>query len=170
MPKTIAIVGPESSGKTQLSKELAQLLSAPLVEEFAREYLSILDRQYQFSDLNAIAAGQLNLESQARKNADLVISDTNLMHIEVWAEIRFQKNLDPQDSFNESTYYLLTKPDLPYEYDPLREHPKIEDRVAIFDYFYKKLKDNNKFLGIVEGFGKERLNNAKKLLDSQLSL
>ena len=60
-PYVITIVGPESSGKTSLARELAAFYGCPWVPEFAREYLEGLGRPYEKEDLEAIAAGQLDI-------------------------------------------------------------------------------------------------------------
>jgi nicotinamide riboside kinase len=58
-PYIITIVGPESSGKTTLARQLSQILKVPWVPEYAREYLSGLGRPYEEQDLSVIAEGQL---------------------------------------------------------------------------------------------------------------
>lgn len=58
-PFIITIVGPESSGKTTLARELASFYNAPWVPEYARDYLIGLGRPYQENDLIRIAEGQL---------------------------------------------------------------------------------------------------------------
>ncbi len=63
-PFIITIVGPESSGKTTLARELASRYGAAWVPEFARRYLEGLDRPYQENDLNHIAEGQLEAISE----------------------------------------------------------------------------------------------------------
>ena len=59
-PYVITIVGPESSGKTTLARELADRYGCPWVPEFAREYLDSLGRDYQEEDLVLIAKGQID--------------------------------------------------------------------------------------------------------------
>jgi nicotinamide riboside kinase len=58
-PFVITIVGPESSGKTTLARQLSNLYGSPWVPEFAREYLEGLGRSYTADDLEVIARGQL---------------------------------------------------------------------------------------------------------------
>ncbi|MBK8556661.1 MAG: AAA family ATPase [Lewinellaceae bacterium] len=60
-PLTIAITGPESSGKTTLAALLATTLGAPWVPEFARYYTAYLGRPYVQADLQAIGSGQKSL-------------------------------------------------------------------------------------------------------------
>ena len=58
----IVIIGPESTGKSTLSQQLAHHYNEPWVREYAREYIDHLDRPYTYADLLAIAKGQVKLE------------------------------------------------------------------------------------------------------------
>ena len=66
----IVIIGPESTGKSTLSQELAAHFNAPWVPEYAREYIDQLDRPYTFDDLLAIAKGQVKLEDEMAAEAE----------------------------------------------------------------------------------------------------
>ncbi len=74
-PFVITIVGPESSGKTTLARQLAGYYTCPLVPEYAREYLERLDRPYSEEDLFLIAKGQLEgiLEVLSRQTAESIL-------------------------------------------------------------------------------------------------
>ena len=58
-PYIITLVGPESSGKSTLARLLANYFQCPLVPEYAREYLNLLGRPYEVSDLQIMAERQL---------------------------------------------------------------------------------------------------------------
>ena len=62
MIKKIVIIGPESTGKTTLSEELAKHFNAIFCPEYAREYLLQNGIRYNYSDLIRIAQGQLAME------------------------------------------------------------------------------------------------------------
>ena len=66
MPKPfiITIVGPESSGKTTLARQLAAELGCPWVPEYAREYLEQRGGYYDESDIEMIAEGQMKVISE----------------------------------------------------------------------------------------------------------
>lgn len=57
-PFVITIVGPESSGKTTLARELAAGIGCSWVPELARSFLTALHRPYQFDDLVQLAQEQ----------------------------------------------------------------------------------------------------------------
>ena len=63
-PYIITIVGPESSGKTTLARQLAAELGCPWVPEYAREYLQASGGYYDEADLDVIAEGQMAVISE----------------------------------------------------------------------------------------------------------
>jgi nicotinamide riboside kinase len=168
--KRIAITGPESSGKTSLGLELAKYYQAPLVEEFAREYLTQLDHPYTVEDLEFIAHRQLSLELKSwEQKSDLVFFDTDLLVLKIWYEHKF--GYVPQwikETFKEDRYdfHLLLRPDIPYENDPLRENP---DKGEYFFSLFKEELTNLDWPHIViEGAYPERFTKAKKAIDSMI--
>ena len=64
MLKKIVIIGPESTGKSTLCKQLAEHYKTLWCPEFAREYLLNHGKNYDFEDLFTIAKGQLALEDE----------------------------------------------------------------------------------------------------------
>jgi len=123
----IVIIGPESTGKSTLSKSLADHYREPWVMEYAREYIEVLDRPYEYDDLLLIARGQLAKEDdQAQRANRFLFCDTDLHVIHIWSQHRFGKT-DPwilnQLKFKHYDLYLITDIDIPWEEDPQREHP-----------------------------------------------
>lgn len=134
MPK-IAIVGPESCGKTTLCTALSANFRAPWVPEFARTYLGERDGRYTRDDLPAIAEGQCAEEDAASEGSPpLLFCDTDMITIRIWSEEKFG-TCDPRIlSLSERRHYdhwLLCRPDVPWEPDPLREHPQDRDRLFL---------------------------------------
>jgi nicotinamide riboside kinase len=127
-PLRIAIVGPESTGKSILTRELAQHYHASFVPEFAREYLEQLGRKYTYEDVLYIAEQQLLLEKKVeqRVSSSYIFYDTTLLTIKIWFDVVFGKAPDSivqameEDKFDR---YLLMDIDMPWKPDPLREHP-----------------------------------------------
>ena len=139
--KKIAVIGPECTGKSDLSAFLAQHFNTVWVPEYARGYLDNLTRQYTEQDLLTIAHGQLRIEDQWSSDANqLLICDTNLYVIKIWSEFKFGK-CDPEilNTITSRKYdlYLLTYVDIPWEEDPLREHPG--KRQQLFDLYQKEM-------------------------------
>ena len=64
MLKKIVILGPESTGKSTLCKQLAEHYKTLWCPEYAREYLLKHGMNYSFDDLLTIAKGQIALEDK----------------------------------------------------------------------------------------------------------
>ena len=74
----IAFTGPESTGKTTLSKLVSETYNGIYIQEFAREYLEKTKGLYQEEDLVHIAEGQFNSISQSKNNTNqLIVSDNH---------------------------------------------------------------------------------------------
>lgn len=167
---TVGIVGPESTGKTTLAKGLAEHFNSIWVPEYAREFLSELDRPYNQEDLISIAKGQLDAESKARRQAkDSLFLDTDLFVIKIWSEFKYG-NCDPwilqQLSMNQANLYFLTHFDIPYEDDPLRETP--EKRPELFHLYERALKESGVLYAVIQGDERERLETAIQKVNSIL--
>ncbi len=125
--KKVCVTGPECTGKSDLSRFLAEYFKTAWVQEYARAYLNKLNLPYHQADLTKIAHGQLRMEDEWLNESNRVmICDTNLITIKIWSEFKFG-NCDPQiiEKMNSRTYdlFLLCDIDLPWEEDPQREHP-----------------------------------------------
>lgn len=135
--KRVAVVGPECTGKSEVSAALAHHFRTVWVREYAREYINNLSRPYLESDLLEIARGQLRLEDEAAASANGVLfCDTNLYVIKVWSNFRFGRT-DPAIleliARRQYDLYLLMNIDLPWVEDPQREHPhKREELYSIY--------------------------------------
>ncbi len=144
--KKFIITGPESTGKTTLTKTLCTNFKLPYQDEYARTYLNAKGKNYGYEDLLEIAKGQLNIESNiSSKVKNFAIFDTDLLTIKIWSLYKFGK-LDSRIETILSSYlnrtYILCYPDLPWTPDPLRENPS--NRKSIFD-MYQKLLISYKF-------------------------
>ena len=147
MPKII-VTGPESSGKTTLCNALSKHFNLPFSKEYAREYLDVLNRDYNQDDLLKIAKGQLKSE----QNTQLL--DTDLITIKIWSKYKYGScdkwilsQIEKQKS--ENRFYLLCKPDIPWEPDPQRENPN--DRKKLFEIYKKEIESLGHDYFIVEG-------------------
>lgn len=149
--QTIVITGPESAGKTKLAKSLAQKFDIPWVPEYARRYLSMLNRPYDMYDVLKIAHGQRDaIDTLAGKNT-YIIADTAALVIKIWLKLKYSYSCAWVDQwFNESDcYYLLCRPDIPWISDPLRENPA--NRLEIYEKYYLCLLEANKSFSVISG-------------------
>lgn len=166
----IVIIGPESTGKSTLSRKLAAHFDEPWVPEFAREYLDHLDRPYRYEDLLAIAKGQLKNEEEMSGRATYkLFCDTDLRVIRVWSEHRFKQThswINQQIRERKYALYLLTAIDIPWQDDPQREHPDPEMRQYFMQVYENEMRssgvpwikisgtEENRFQTAIEFMGK----------------
>jgi NadR type nicotinamide-nucleotide adenylyltransferase len=147
----IGVTGPESCGKSTMAELLASKLSCPFVSEYARNYLSQLNRSYRQEDLDEILKGQLE-QWDALSEEPLVIYDTEILVLKIWSEFKFGSCTELiMNEWSKQTIdlYLLCAPDIPYEEDALRENPN--DRETLFELYENELKQINANYIIIEG-------------------
>ncbi len=171
----VVLFGPESTGKTTLSTQLARHYHTVWAPEFAREYLQDKWNNYrktcENSDLIPIAIGQMKLENDLAKKADSVlICDTDLLETKVYSQEYYggfvDKRLDEAAKANQYDLYLLTYIDTPWEADDLRDRPEM--RLEMFNAFEKALKDHNCNYILLKGDKETRLKKAIKAIDKIL--
>ncbi len=141
--KKVAVIGPECTGKSELSEFLAGYFHTEWVPEYARGYINNLVRPYEQHDLLAIAHGQIRLEDEWMRDSNrILICDTNLYVIKIWSEFKFgacDKTILEQIATRKYDLYLLTAIDLPWEDDPLREHP--HKREQLYEIYLNEMKN-----------------------------
>lgn len=124
----IAVVGPESTGKSTMAKYLAKQLQTVCVPEFARYYCQDLNNQYTLTDEVNMFHGQIALEESLIPLAkhQILVCDTTILTVKVWCDHLFD-HTPPHvlQEINRRGYdhYLLMDIDLPWEDDPLRDFP-----------------------------------------------
>jgi nicotinamide riboside kinase len=158
----IAITGPECCGKTALCDWLGKnIFDARVVAEYSREYLSARGEGYEYTreDLLEIArTTAAKLTKAFKSTSDALVVDTDFYVLDIWwKELFGEENEEIQilkDTFD-FDLYLLCEPDLPWEYDPLRENP--HDRDRLFDLYQRELKADGRTVEIVRGTGEDRM-------------
>ncbi|MDP4998362.1 MAG: ATP-binding protein [Saprospiraceae bacterium] len=158
----IIFTGPESTGKSFLAKAIASSLGTLWVPEYARFYLSRLQRPYEQEDILLIAQGQAQWETFWEKEASgLLCCDTSLLVPKIWSEFKYNR-VDPwitqQLDSRQGDFYFLCHVDLPWEYDPLREHPHL--REALFERYRDALEQMQADYVVLSGSLEERKQSA----------
>ena len=163
----MAVVGPESSGKTTLARDLATAFDVPCLAEYAREYLEERlertgDASYDERDLAAIAREHMRREADFAHGAGGGVIDTDLVVILIWWSERFGEPpawLRDAIAGQPKRCYLLCAPDLPWQADPLRESE--HDRGRLFELYRTALTELRLPFTVVAGKGQARFEAAR---------
>lgn len=168
--KKIAIVGPESTGKSTMSIALSKHYGVPWVPEYARYYCAALKHECNLQDEINMFHGQVALEESilATAQTDFIICDTTFLTVKIWSDEFFGKT--PRiviDALTERPYdfYLLLDIDLPWQEDPLRDFPHMREH--FMEIWHKELKALNANYVVVNGI-ENRLQNAITAVDDFL--
>jgi len=170
IPK-IAVVGPESTGKSTMSAYLAKHYNTVWVPEYAREYCAKLTEPCTWQDEINMFNGQLALEADLLPQANnLLICDTTFITVKIWSDYTFGQS--PQEVLDELPkhpydLYLLLDIDLPWEEDPLRDFPHMREH--FMEIWYKELNALNANYVLISGLGNDRYANAIKAIDGFVS-
>lgn len=170
MPKTVVVTGPESTGKSEMSRFLSKEFGSELVPEIAREFLNRLGRPYVEEDLHTMADKQLEAQlEKERETTSLLICDTDLLTFIIWWEVKYGNCPEVWvDRWKEHQpdLYLLMDIDLPWEMDPLREHP--DRRSELRDCYVEKLQSVDTQFKIISGRDRDRFDHAKQTMEEFL--
>jgi NadR type nicotinamide-nucleotide adenylyltransferase len=169
IPK-IAIVGPESTGKSTMSAYLADHYQTVWVPEYARGYCEKLTEPPTWQDEINMFYGQIALEKEYLPKANkLLICDTTFITVKIWSDHIFGRS--PQEVLDELPkhpydLYLLLNIDLPWEEDPLRDFPHMREH--FMEVWHKELQALNANYVLISGTGKERYDSAAVMIDKFL--
>lgn len=88
--KVVVLCGPESSGKSWLSRVLQARFGGLVVPEYVRHFIDQEGRDTCYADIPTIARGQLAWEDDARaRQPRLLILDTHLLSNLLWSRALF---------------------------------------------------------------------------------
>jgi NadR type nicotinamide-nucleotide adenylyltransferase len=168
--KKIAIVGPESTGKSTLTKQLAKHYKTQWVAEYARYYCAALTGPCTLQDEINMYHGQVALEESvlAMAEKDFIFCDTTFLTVKIWSDAMMgqtpQVVLEALPKYHYDLY-LLMDIDLPWEEDPLRDFPN--QRAHFMEVWHQELQALAANY-IVVGGKEDRFNNALQVIDDFL--
>ncbi len=165
----ISITGPESTGKSWLAEKLAEHYQTKWIPEYARTYLKNINRPYSYKDILEIAQKQFREENSVPLGTGLLFCDTDFCVTSIWCNVKYGKCHEWITSKlyeNHYDLYLLCNIDLPWQYDPLREHPEM--RSELFGMYCNLMEVHRFNYRIVSGTGEQRLKNAIGYVDEYL--
>jgi NadR type nicotinamide-nucleotide adenylyltransferase len=167
----IAVVGPESTGKSTMSAYLANHYQTVWVPEYARGYCEKLTQPPTWQDEINMFHGQIVLEAELLPKANkILICDTTFITVKIWSDQIFGSS--PQEVLDELPkhpydLYLLLNIDLPWQDDPLRDFPHMREHFMAV--WHKELDAINANYVLISGAGPERYDRAVTVVDAFLN-
>ena len=167
--RKIAILGPESTGKSVLCEQLAKHYNTVFVPEYARTYFDEHDiNNYNIDDLEVIAKNQLKLEQEYTKKANgFLFCDTSLITVKIWSTHKFNKvptfitnSIKPTDY----DLYLISNNDVQWVADSQRRNEDLREH--LFRWNKHELEKLSVDYKIISGVGEERFTNTIQLIDT----
>jgi len=168
----IAIVGPESTGKSTMSAWLADHYNTIWVPEYARGYCEKLTAPPTWQDEINMFNGQVALEQEMIGDArsGLLICDTTFITVKIWSDHIFGSSpKEVTDALAKHHYhlYLLLDIDMPWQDDPLRDFPTLREH--FMEVWHRELKAINANYVVIGGTGQQRYDSAVAAIDGYLS-
>lgn len=160
----IAIVGPESTGKSTMAKFLAKEFHTLCVPEYARYYCKDLNNNYTEQDELNMFYGQIALEDAMidNTNSNIIICDTTILTVKIWSDHLFDQTPSiVLTEIRERKYdlYLLMDINLPWVHDPLRDFPN--DRLHFMNIWINELNAIKANYKVISDLGSNRLEDGK---------
>jgi len=141
--KRITLLGPESSGKSTLSKRLADRFGTKSIPEYGRTYDAAFKQGtgWNAADFNLISRSHASMAAAIANNSGpIVFEDTDLLQTIVWSEFLLgeapQPLVDRLDTKESPAVYLLLSPEVDWIDDGTRYHSTFEQR----NWFHARLK------------------------------
>ena len=169
----VCIYGPESTGKTTLTKELADYYKTAYVPEMARYMIDWGNKSMDDLTIkhleefdNIQRATVKSMRAFCRK---FLFCDTDSITTEIYADVLLNKKsrLIENQSTNHSLYLLL---DIDVNYQPDHQRNLEDKREEMFQRFENELKKRNINYVIVRGQGKDRLRNAVNAINHHFGI
>lgn len=169
--KRVCVYGPESTGKSTLTRDLARHFDATVVPEFARTWLELhASRKVQASDMPIIAHGQTASEAAlARATKPLLICDTDAVATAVWSELLFGACAPEVTALAGRARFdltLLCDVDVPWVEDSVRYLP--DERHAAFERFERELRARGRDYVVVRGSWEQRFAMATAAIEERV--
>lgn len=172
--RRIALLGPESVGKSTLAKQLASHYQTRYIPEYGRTYTD--NRQmdpaksldFNLDDITNIAIGHHRQEWLNSLFArELLISDTDYLTTAIWSEIYFNAVPDLVREMHHAYPYdfrLLLSPDIDWHQDGTRNFPS--SRQSHFERLKSVLDQEHLPYAVITGTGPDRFTNALAAIET----
>lgn len=140
--KRVCIFGPESTGKSTMTKNLAAHFATVAVPEYARTFMETRDNELLETDLPHFARGMMASEEALAQRANRIIfSDTDALTTVIWSNWLYKRvpaEIEELAQSQNHDLYLLLNVDVPWVADPQRYLP--EERQSFLDECRRQLE------------------------------
>lgn len=171
MMTTVCVFGPESTGKTTLTKYLAAHYDVPYVPEYAETVIRSNNGNIKYEDMEVIVQGHHQLISNAMSQLPpLLFVDTDAIASKIWSNELFGDEPPSIEEYickQHFTLYLLLDIDIPWTKDIHRYRPN--ERKDFFGKCLHELTKRTKPFCIIHGTGEARTRHAISVIDDMLS-
>lgn len=175
--KRVAIMGPESVGKSTLTKKLANYFSTNFVEEYGRIVYEVNGNKITIDDFIPISNGRQDIEdSLIKKSNKLLFCDTEDLTTWIFSQMYYPEEFTKVEGHfevvlsNKKPYdlYILLKPDCDAIQDGTRNF--LEQRWQHFEVIKKEMSERNYFFVEIGGDWDNRYNQSIKLVKQLLNV
>jgi HTH-type transcriptional repressor of NAD biosynthesis genes len=169
--RRVCIFGPESTGKTTLTRDLATHFNTVAVPEYARTHLEQQNGTISAEDIPLIARGQMAAEDSLAFNANrLLFCDTDLVLTTIWSNRLYDTCPDwicREASHRQYDLYLVTDVDVPWVEDSVRYLP--DERQSFLNHCVEELDRLGRPFRLISGDWTERFESAVDAVNVILS-
>ncbi len=169
--RRVCVFGPESTGKTTLTRALAKHYATIGVGEYARRLLEQKNGLCERDDIERIARGQMASEDALASAANrLMFCDTDLLLTTIWSKTLFGHCpawIEAEAAHRSYDLYLLMEIDVAWVADPVRYLP--DDRAAFMQRCIEALERKGCRYVRISGGWDERFEAARAAVDAMLA-
>jgi nicotinamide riboside kinase len=131
--RRVVVMGPESTGKTTLARELARRYNTVWTTEYLRVHLDAKQAECTPDDLPKVVAGHRATEAVLARLANRVLfCDTDPLMTAVYSRFYYHEVpewLEAAAVERRAAHYLLLDADVPWVADPQRDQPHGRERI-----------------------------------------
>ena len=163
---TICVFGPESTGKSTLTKQLAAYFGVPYVDEYAETVIRSKNGDITVEDMVFIVRGHHEKIRQAMTLLPpILFVDTDAIASKIWSNELFGKESPIIEEYikrQDFTHYLLLDVDLPWQADVHRYRP--DNRKDFFARCKQELDRRGRHYSVISGQGEQRTQKAIEIV------
>lgn len=143
MAYRVALIGPESTGKTTLARYFVARYGGTFCPEYERSYCESLGRECTYDDVCTIARMQIDRLARVEREDGLFFFDADLIITRTWLDVVFHHVPDWVDAAIQRypmDVYLMMYPDLPWQADAVRTNGDRATRLMLYHKYLEQVQ------------------------------